>query len=371
MMRNAFAARTDTTATWAVLQKDCLLVQEDEERERRAREGSALGRRMRAAHAVEDQPEEDAVGEKVEPLAEVPEKGVVIPGPTIVAPVQAEPEQDSTFYDTASIPERDRSKTSEQPLHIKPEPLTTQPLATSKTTQPLADGEELHYWLTVDSSQRHITLPRTGELILGRFDPSLEDPLDVDLTYEDQSAMTVSRRHARITSINGQLRIEDLRSSNGLFLNGRRIKPGEARPFKLGDRITLGALELNCEPPAQLYADTHSLLDDQLRFYLFFSHTGRKEMIHPPEIITLGRSDPSTNIQPTIDLSQYGEVATYVSRCHAVITWGDHNPFLRDTNSTYGTRLNGEQLPPHRATALKPGDHISLGGCVLAYDIEL
>jgi pSer/pThr/pTyr-binding forkhead associated (FHA) protein len=370
MIRNAFAARTDTTSTWAVLQKDCLLVQEDEEQERRARAGSALARRMRAARVAEDQPDQDVV-EEVEPGVDGPEKGVVIPDRTIVAPVPAETEQDSTFYDTTSIPERDRAKTSVQPTLVKSEPLATQPLTTSKMTQPLADGSDLQFWLTVDSSQRHITLPQTGELILGRFDPSLEDPLDVDLTYEDRSAMTVSRRHARITSFNGQLRIEDLCSHNGLFINGRQVKPGEARPFKLGDRITLGALELNCEPQSQVYVDTHSVNDAQLRFYLFFAHTGRKEMIQPPGIIILGRSDPSTNIQPTIDLGQHGEVATYVSRRHAVITWGDHNPFLRDTKSTYGTRLKGQQLPPHRATALKPGDHISLGGCVLAYDIEL
>jgi hypothetical protein len=121
MMRNAFAAQTDTISTWAVLQKDCLLVQEDEERERRAREGSTLGRRMRAARASEDQPDEDAV-EEVEQPADVPEKGVVIPGPIIVAPVPSEPEQESTFYDTASIPERDRSRTSEQPYISSPNP---------------------------------------------------------------------------------------------------------------------------------------------------------------------------------------------------------------------------------------------------------
>jgi hypothetical protein len=39
--------------------------------------------------------------------------------------------------------------------------------------------------------------------------------------------------------------------------------------------------------------------------------------------------------------------------------------------SGFGTRLNGETLFIGHAAPLTPGDHIWLGGCVLAYDIEV
>jgi hypothetical protein len=48
----------------------------------------------------------------------------------------------------------------------------------------------------------------------------------------------VSRRHARFESHNGALYVEDLRSSNGTFLNGRRLT--ETIEVREGDEIDLG-----------------------------------------------------------------------------------------------------------------------------------
>ena len=87
--------------------------------------------------------------------------------------------------------------------------------------------------------------------------------------------------------------------------------------------------------------------------------------------VTIGRSDPDANFRPSLDLTQDGNVVAFVSRCHAIITWNNHCPYVTDLQSTFGTRLNGELLVAHQAVALKPGDHMSLAGCVLAYDIEL
>jgi pSer/pThr/pTyr-binding forkhead associated (FHA) protein len=92
--------------------------------------------------------------------------------------------------------------------------------------------------------------------------------------------------------------------------------------------------------------------------------------ITPPYDFTIGRSDPAANILPSLDLGQYGAVPTYISRRHALISWQNDLPALSDLQSTYGTRLNGEVLRPNHAVGLKPGDHMSLGGCVLAYDVE-
>ncbi len=52
----------------------------------------------------------------------------------------------------------------------------------------------------------------------------------------------VSRRHARLTSHDGIVYVEDLQSSNGTFLNGRRVT--EAIEVREGDEIDVGATRI-------------------------------------------------------------------------------------------------------------------------------
>jgi FHA domain len=61
----------------------------------------------------------------------------------------------------------------------------------------------------------------------------------VDLVLRDAE---VSRRHARFETRSGVVYVDDLRSSNGTFLNGRRVTESiEVRP---GDAIDVGATRL-------------------------------------------------------------------------------------------------------------------------------
>ncbi len=52
----------------------------------------------------------------------------------------------------------------------------------------------------------------------------------------------VSRRHARFDSHNGVVYVDDLASSNGTFLNGRRVT--EAIEVRVGDAIDVGNTRL-------------------------------------------------------------------------------------------------------------------------------
>jgi pSer/pThr/pTyr-binding forkhead associated (FHA) protein len=52
----------------------------------------------------------------------------------------------------------------------------------------------------------------------------------------------VSRRHARFESHEGFVYLEDLKSSNGTFLNGRRIT--EAIEIRQGDEIDVGTTRI-------------------------------------------------------------------------------------------------------------------------------
>jgi NADPH-dependent 2,4-dienoyl-CoA reductase/sulfur reductase-like enzyme/pSer/pThr/pTyr-binding forkhead associated (FHA) protein len=51
---------------------------------------------------------------------------------------------------------------------------------------------------------------------------------------------TVSRRHAEISYANGQYVLRDLGSSNGTFVNDKRLEPGSVHVLNSGDRILFG-----------------------------------------------------------------------------------------------------------------------------------
>src|SRR5688572_14790279 len=53
-----------------------------------------------------------------------------------------------------------------------------------------------------------------------------------------------------------------------------------------------------------------------------------------------------------------------VSRLHATVWVQEGAAFVRDENSSNGTYLNGQRLPPGTA-ALKVGDALEIGGSVL------
>jgi pSer/pThr/pTyr-binding forkhead associated (FHA) protein len=82
---------------------------------------------------------------------------------------------------------------------------------------------------------RRVDLP-SPVCVLGR------DP-DCTVHLAEES---VSKQHARLTCEDGQFSIDDLGSSNGTFVNGRRIHG--PTDLKVGDLIRLGAVILKLEP---------------------------------------------------------------------------------------------------------------------------
>jgi pSer/pThr/pTyr-binding forkhead associated (FHA) protein len=386
MLRHAFEARTDTLKAWDRLQRSCLLVKAEEERAKKAAEGSLLSRRLRKARETNE-------------LAKKASKKVTRP-PDYLRPVSQQAKS-SAQPKLKSLPSSTRPKLRSLSSPSESDSLSapqTETNSRSSTRSPegqfAADDsppdviddvaasvpEQVSHrfrkseavrphWLTVGSSGRHIVLPADGELVLGRFDPNIGIPPDVDFSYEDRGANSVSRRHVKIVGVNGHHTLEDLGSSQGVFINGKRVESGLRRLLESGDRIKLGQTPLLYEA-----IPTHMLLispDDQVRHSITVTPTGRRLTIAPPDDVTIGRVDAFFNSSPDIDLSQDGEVAARVSRHHAVITWRNQLPYLEDLGSGFGTRLNGKTLLLGQAVQLKPGDHIWLGGCVLAYDVEL
>jgi uncharacterized RDD family membrane protein YckC len=72
-------------------------------------------------------------------------------------------------------------------------------------------------------------------LILGR------DSLSCDLYISDTS---ISRRHARIFKKNHEIYIEDLGSTNGMIVDGKKINSGQSAKISLTGTLSIGGIEL-------------------------------------------------------------------------------------------------------------------------------
>jgi hypothetical protein len=80
------------------------------------------------------------------------------------------------------------------------------------------------------------SVPLAGPVTLGRRPPC-------EVRLHDDS---VSGRHARIVPADGAWRIEDLGSTNGTYVNGRRVE--RAAPLRAGDVVTTGAVAWRFDP---------------------------------------------------------------------------------------------------------------------------
>lgn len=355
MVQRAFEARTDTLATWALLQKNCLLLKAEQERST-----SALSDRIRDVRQTKIETAELKLKEQGQNSDS--KKSVI----RRIRPLGKSGSQTIS----ASQTEKAAKHTPDylQPVSPQQQRRTVKPLK-RLASRPFSEEESKLYWFTVTGTKRHITLPITGQLSLGHFDPNVGIPPDIDLTYEDRGEHFISRRHAAVIGKNGQHTIEDLGSRTGVFVNGRQIHNGPSPPLRPGDRISLGSIELIYEKvPLRVLEGAKSV---RTRHIITVTPTGRKIKITPPKEFIIGRSDPQVNFKPDIDLGLDGDVARLVSRRHALIQWKDSQPYIEDLGSGFGTRLGGELLILGQAVPLKPGDHIWLAGCVLAYDVEL
>ena len=92
-------------------------------------------------------------------------------------------------------------------------------------------------------------LPGAKEIIIGRG-----GELDIVLV-EDM----VSRKHAKISTLEGKVVIVDLGSTNGTFVNGEKIK--KAR-LKEGDRVLIGTSILKLIPAAESTVDQNASGED-------------------------------------------------------------------------------------------------------------
>jgi hypothetical protein len=66
-----------------------------------------------------------------------------------------------------------------------------------------------------------------------------------------------------------------------------------------------------------------------------------------------------------VDLSKYQAHMLGVSRQHAAITFSDGNYTIEDLNSSNGTWINENRLPPNQPRPLRNGDVVRLGQLII------
>lgn len=88
-----------------------------------------------------------------------------------------------------------------------------------------------------------INLIEGAQCVLGLKNQQMIESI-ADLTPFQGQHYGVSRRHARLIREDGLLKIEDLGSRNGTYINGIWLFPHVAHPLQDGDIIRLGGLWL-------------------------------------------------------------------------------------------------------------------------------
>jgi hypothetical protein len=131
--------------------------------------------------------------------------------------------------------------------------LTTQNIKTSQMNEsakpksaPVAPAVAVNNWVTLHLLDTGQVLPLTerAEFTLGRISEGQPIMPDVDLSPYQAYARGVSRLHAVIKREASHVFLMDLGSSNGTFVNGKRLTPNVDHALSNGDVVALGKLKI-------------------------------------------------------------------------------------------------------------------------------
>ena len=197
------------------------------------------------ARETENRPRQElqSLGVQVvpQPTTNEPAPAPEIPVPPPV-PVIVPPEPEATVDDAlvpAVAPRIAPVPVTNPPAHVGQQPpIPEGELLSSidKVSNPAAPPARLQL-----ESGTTLQLPAgRREIIIGRSDPISAVHPEIDLTPYGAESGGVSRRHVRLTVIDGQWMITDLQSTNHTRVNGVRIDPGVPTQLPDGAQVVLG-----------------------------------------------------------------------------------------------------------------------------------
>ena len=270
-MHRAFSAGSDTQEMWGLLQMNCLVAPKEE----------------KAAEPAATEP--------------APVK------PPVDAPRPARP---------AAPPRQPPRRAPPRTARPRSGRAQAERLVRPATAAEVEDNIPLpRHCLVLQGGHHRIALATIGEIFLGRFDPGASMNPDIDLSFDDRKTHVISRRHARIISHEGRHLLEDLGSTNGTLINGKKLMIGQKLLLQPGDRVTFGNHEFLYRPLPGLEASSGT----EPQTYLWVMFTGRRFSLPQRGEVIVGRYDPVEGSKPDIDLAEEEDVAQVVARRHVKV----------------------------------------------------
>ena len=107
-------------------------------------------------------------------------------------------------------------------------------------------GSKLDTWGTLHLLETGQMLPLSdrNEFTLGRISDGQPIMPDIDLSPYHAYANGVSRLHGVVKRVKDKIILMDLGSSNGTYLNGKRIPPNVEQTLRHGDEVMFGKLKI-------------------------------------------------------------------------------------------------------------------------------
>lgn len=161
---------------------------------------------------------------------------------------------------------------------------------------------------------------------------------------------TVSRRHAQVTVESGQLIVEDLGSTNGTYVGGKPVRPGERATAFDGDAVRFGSIHLVLALPGGMPRPAEAAAPAPAAV--------AEERGAPVAELRLANG---TNYPLYAGVNSIGRRSSnqiiladaFASGRHAEIACNeDGSVVLTDLGSTNGTFVGGERLAPNSPTTL-------------------
>jgi len=198
----------------------------------------------------------------------------------------------------------------------------------------------------VDSTGREYVV-RPGTQVIGR---------QGDILIDDSR---ISRRHARVDSIDGNITIEEMGSTNGTTVNEVPVEVGKASPIPQGAEISLGGFTLKLSMPGVTHktampmgGKTQSIAaqpTNRVAFAKLISEDGSYDIFDG--MSSFGRRDSNEIVL----------VNPYVSGKHGDFVVENGELSFTDTGSTNGTMVNGDKLEINEKRSLQNGDVMRIG----------
>lgn len=272
--------------------------------------------------------------------------------------------------------------------------LTSQPVALSDMPAPAAAGK-----LVLPDGTREFPL-NPGPNTVGR------ENADVLLTHN-----TVSRKHGLITVADGKVLVEDTGSTNGTYVDGAKVAPGEKVELKDGGEVMFGSMALKYEAPAQESDGSGDKTPETTEASEPEESAGEPTVITPaaesveestdetaqePSEVETPEETPAEEQGPAAVgnlVSKDGAYSfpiidgtntigrrdganmivvpdPYASGRHADLLAENGAFTLTDIGSTNGTLVNGVKLDPNAPKQIQPGDEITIGRIVFTIEVE-